>query len=72
MLYISTSFRVLLYQYFSLLFLDIYNGSKPHGLLAYSILKILVQLHWLNSELEDQQVAPPVVNLISPCNESVQ
>ena len=29
------------------------------GLLVYSILKIIVHLHWLYSALEDQQVAPP-------------
>ena len=27
--------------------------------IVYSILKIMVQLYWLYSELEDQQVSPP-------------
>ena len=26
-------------------------------------LKIMVQLHWLFSELEDQQIAPPTLSL---------
>ena len=34
-------------------------SNKVQGLLVYSILKIMVQLHIWNSELEDQQDAPP-------------
>ena len=37
----------------------LYFGTKLHGLLVYSILKIMVQLHWFYSELDDQQVTPP-------------
>ena len=34
--------------------------NKVLGLLVFSLLKIMVQLHKLNSELEDQQVASPI------------
>ena len=34
------------------------TSNKDQGLLVYSILNIMVQLHWLNSQLDDQQVAP--------------
>ena len=34
-------------------------SNKVQGWVVYSILKIMVQLHWLNRELEDQQVASP-------------
>ena len=33
-------------------------SNKVEGLLVYSIPKIMAQLLWLYSELEDQQVAP--------------
>ena len=34
-------------------------SHKVQGLLVYSILKIMVQLHSLYSELKEQQVATP-------------
>ena len=35
------------------------KASKLQGQLVYAILRFMVQLQWLYSELEDQQVAPP-------------
>ena len=35
------------------------STNKVQGLLVYSVLKIMVQLHRANSELGDHQVAPP-------------
>ena len=37
----------------------LFIGTSLQGLLVYSILQIMGQLHRLNSELMDQQVAPP-------------
>ena len=42
-----------------LLLLLLFSSNKVQGLLAYSILRFMVQLHWLHSELEDEQAAPP-------------
>ena len=34
-------------------------SNKVQGLLVYSILKIMVQLHWLCGEVDDKKVDPP-------------
>ena len=36
----------------------LYCSYKVQELMVYSLLKPMAQLHWLYSELEDQQVAP--------------
>ena len=50
-------------QVTSMKLLLLHSSTRPQGLLVYllvnSILKIMVHLQVLYSELEDQQVAPP-------------